>query len=253
MTAIPSPREKLRVLLTGAAGRIGQAMLKPMQELYELRTFDRASVPGDPGAVIGNLADRAALAKAMERIEVVLHLAANPHYWAQFDELLESNIIGAANLLEEACAAKVRRVVFASSIHAVYGYPPEHTVTAADLPRPKNLYGVSKVFGEALGRCYHDQRGLEFIALRIGHFAEYDAKRMKRPGEHRRIWLSPGDALRLFRCAIEKAGVGYAVVGATSRTEFEYLSLTPAKELLGYEPRDEAGPVGDSPPSCRAS
>jgi uronate dehydrogenase len=93
------------------------------------------------------------------------------------------------------------------------------------------------VFGEALGRVYHDRYGLEFIAIRIGAFQPYDTHHAGKPWMAQ-IWLSPRDCADLFQRAVETPGVGYAIVFGTSALPVEYLSHREAREVLGYEPHD---------------
>ena len=105
----------------------------------------------------------------MEGVEAVVHLAAEPGELA-FGELLGSNFTGTFNVFDAARRAGVRRVVFASSNHATGFYPAGERLTGVEPVRPDGLYGVSKVFGEALARMYCDRFGLEAICLRIGAF-----------------------------------------------------------------------------------
>lgn len=230
---------KLKVLLTGAAGMIGQQVLKPLQEAFELRTFDRRPVPGDPQALIGRLEDRASLRPALKGIEVVIHLAANPHGGAAIEDLIGPNVLGLDYLFQECRAARVRRVVFASTCQTVLNYPQDRMVEVTDPVRPCSVYGASKVFGEALGRFYHDCHGLEFVGLRIGGFAEYPPRPSKTNWGLNALWLSPPDAAQVLRLAAERPGVKFLIAFATSRCDPEYLSLKPAREGLGYEPHDD--------------
>ena len=107
-------------------------------------------------------------------------------------------------------------------------------------PSPITTYGVTKVFGEILGRHYHDQRGLEFIAIRIGAFQPYDSQWLKAERGPHNVWLSPKDLVQILTLAIEKEGIGYEVVNATSKPRREHLSLDEARAVLGYEPVDDA-------------
>jgi NAD+ dependent glucose-6-phosphate dehydrogenase len=228
---------KLKVLLTGAAGGVGQGLLAAFQERYELRTFDRRSVPRDARAVRGSLEDYEAVRKACAGCEVVVHLAANADNQARYEDLVGPNLTGVANVLRAASETQVRRVVFASTCHTVLGYPREQAVEPDDLPRPDHIYGVTKVFGEALGRYYHDRHGLEFVAVRIGKFATHPP-----PKEHatvRSLWLSPRDLVQVFRLAVEKPGLGYAIVFGTSQTDPERFLLRQTRERLGYAPQDD--------------
>lgn len=230
---------KLRVLLTGVSGMIGRALLPSFREAYELRTLDRQPIPEDPGMIVANLTDAAALHRACADIDVVVHLAAaSTDKFSFFEEIVPNNVIGLYNLLEAARQQSVRRVVFASTCQTVLRYPAGQAITVADPVRPQGPYGASKVFGEALGRVYHDKHGLEFIALRLGAYQPYNSARTNETWAQE-LWLSPGDCERLIRCAIEKPDVGFAIVFGTSHTVRERLSRREAREILGFEPQDQ--------------
>ncbi|MCS6776965.1 MAG: NAD(P)-dependent oxidoreductase [Chloroherpetonaceae bacterium] len=229
----------LRVLITGVGGRIGRHVVPALREIYQLKTLDRVPTPVAPDAVITDLQDRDILRTTMEQIDVVLHLAATSDEAPFVEDLVPNNVIGVYNVFQAAYEAGVRRIVFASTVQTVGMYPPDQTITISDPVRPNTLYGATKVLGEVMGRWYHDAHGMEFVGIRIGWFHPYDSPALRNHAGARSIWLSPRDAVRLFRCAIETPDVGYALVFGTSRTEFERLSLAPARELLGYEPEDD--------------
>jgi len=97
-------------------------------------------------------------------------MAGDPNPHATWRELREANIDGVYNIFVAAKAAGCRRVIHASSIHAVSGYPPDVQVKTSEPVNPGDLYGVSKCFGEALARYMAVQEGLSAITLRIGAF-----------------------------------------------------------------------------------
>lgn len=233
---------RLKILVTGAAGRIGRLLMASLEERHEMRGFDCAALKGTHSEV-GNLTDLAALRRAMEGADVVVHLAGTKKEAPFVDDLVPNNVIGLYNVFEAARDAGVRRIVFASSAQTVAAYPPAQKLTVADAPRPSSLYGATKALGETLGRFYFDKYDIEFVGIRIGWVLPPDDLILRRDGYGRQIWLSPADALRLFRCAIEKPDVGCAIVFGTSRTQGERLSLHEARELLGYEPQDDVGAI----------
>jgi uronate dehydrogenase len=225
-----------RLLVTGAAGRIGTSLRPALREdLEELRLSDIA--PLDELApqerfVRADIADLAALCAAAAGIDAIVHLGAVSTE-ASFTELVGPNLVGAFNAFEAARLEGVRRVVFASSNHATGFYPSDERISVADAVRPDGLYGVTKAYGEALGRMYADRFGLEVVCLRIGTWID-------RPTEVRHLstWLSPADGARLVRAALA-APVDFAVVYGVSANTRSYWDNSGAARL-GYEPEDDA-------------
>lgn len=231
---------RLKVLLTGAAGRIGPHILPAFLENYDLTVVDRKQVDGIDRMVITDLQDRDLLKRSMEGVDVVVHLAATSDEAEFVENLVPNNVVGTYNVIHAAHEARVRRVVFASTGQTVNRRVQSVPIHTADPPSPITTYGVTKVFGEILGRFYHDQHGMEFIALRIGAFQTYDSHWLKQERGPHNIWLSPRDLVRILQLSIEKPGIGYAVVFATSKPCVEILSLDEARAVLGYEPVDDA-------------
>jgi uronate dehydrogenase len=221
----------MTVLLTGAAGRIGQSLLPRLPAFgWQLRPFDRDAVPG---GVVGDITSPTDLDAAMSGVDAVVHLAGQPTE-APWPVIRDTNIDGTFQVFEAARRAGVRRVVYASSNHAV-GSTPLADDQPADLPpRPDTLYGVSKVFGEALGRYYVDRYGMRVACLRIGTFED-------RPSHPRSLgtWLSPDDAARLVDAALRSATLDYAIVWGISANTRRAWSLD-AGRAIGYEPQDDA-------------
>ena len=222
-----------RVLVTGAAGRIGSGFLRHAAGRYVLRATDRPSAAVDAEDFVpADLTDPAALARACEDVDTVVHLAADPRMEADWESLLPDNIVGCRNLFEAAHEAGCRRVVFASSVHAVSGYPADKQVSADDPLNPGNLYGVTKAFGETLGRFYAEQRGLSVIALRIGAF--YTGDQVPGPSPHNDfLHTAAADLYDIMIRAIEVRGVRYAVVNAISPQPGGRLDISATHALLG--------------------
>jgi uronate dehydrogenase len=231
------------VLLTGAAGGLGTLMrgLLPAYG-YELRLLDAVPVGGEPDAITADLADRAALREAVRGVDAVVHLA-GISLEASFDKILRANIEGTYNLYEAVREEGVRRVVFASSNHAVGYVPrpdgeapfaPEELIPVETRHRPDTFYGLSKCFGEDLAQLYWDRHGLETVSVRIGScFPEPTSVRMLS------VWMSPGDAARLFHAALTAEDVGHSVVYGSSANTRLWWDLTSAR-ALGYEPQDDS-------------
>ncbi|HIE53052.1 MAG TPA: NAD(P)-dependent oxidoreductase [Armatimonadetes bacterium] len=234
--------QRRKVLITGAAGRIGTAVREQWGERYQLRLFDRVPIPEAEEVITADLTDFEAVRRACEGMDAVLHLAANPSAQATFEELLGPNIIGTYNVFEAARQAGVRRMVFASTNRVVEGYGS--TYVTVDLPpRPRALYDVTKIFGEALGRYYAEFHGLSTVAVRIGGFQRPEwlrARGRSAPPQ----WVSPRDLADLFARAIEVEGITFAIVFGLSRQGASIRDLETGRRLLGYEPQDDARELG---------
>ncbi|MDT0265147.1 NAD(P)-dependent oxidoreductase [Streptomyces sp. DSM 44915] len=226
------------VLLTGAAGGVGTLMreLLPAHG-YRLRSLDLVPVPGEPDAVVADLADRDALREAVRGTDAILHLA-GISLESTFEKILRANIEGTYHLYEAAREEGVRRIVFASSNHAVGVTPwprPGEPPIPVDVPhRPDTFYGLSKCFGEDLAQLYWDKYGIETVSVRIGScFPKPTSVRMLS------VWLSPEDGARLFHTALSAPGVGHTVVYGSSANTRNVWDLSTA-EALGYVSADDS-------------
>lgn len=226
------------LLLTGAAGGIGTFLRASLPGYgYTLRLADLKPVEGPDGAgsLVFDLADADAVRSAVRGVDAVVHLG-GISLEARFEALLEANVRGTYHLYEAVRAEGVRRVVYASSNHAV-GYVPldgDGPIGSAIPARPDTYYGLSKAFGENLASLYADKYGVETVSIRIGScFAEPRTVRMLA------TWLSPADCARLIHAALTAPDVGHTVVNGISANTRAWWDLTTAR-ALGYEPRDDA-------------
>lgn len=230
-----------KVLVTGAAGRIGTAFRQMAPPHLRLRLADRQGtvLPDGPDTVRLDIADLDACRAACIDIDTVLHLAADASPEADFyGSLLDANIKGAFNVFRAAADAGCRRVVFASSAQTVEGYPKDRQVSVSDPVRPANLYGVTKCFGEALGSYFATQEGLSVIAVRIANFNAFSVGEVHSPRDVA-AFLSHGDAVQLLVRAIEAEDIGFTIVNGVSDNRYKRLGLDEARELLGYSPVDD--------------
>ena len=232
----------MTVLLTGASGLIGTAMAEQLPALgWQLRCFDRAGTERSD-FVRGNLTSPDDLDRALagdSAVTAIVHLAGQPTE-APWPAVREDNIEGTFQLFEAARRYAVPRVVFASSNHAVGFTPLTDELLPGDTPpRPDTLYGVSKVFGEALGRYYCDRYGMRVACLRIGTFAH-------RPPDRRALstWLSPGDCARLIDACLRAPELSYALLWGISANTRRRWSIEDAV-ALGYQPHDDAENYAD--------
>ena len=232
-----------KVLITGAAGRIGQVMRSGLKECYDLRLmYHRTVLEAEEGeeVVLGSVADLAAITEAVDGVDAVVHMAGDPETSATWESVLEKNIQG-VYCTYEACKNKgVKRVIFASTNHVTGFYELDGVYTTPEMPeRPDSLYGVSKAFGEDLGRYYVDQYGLEVICLRIGSFQPDSAVVERKSDRILSTWLSHRDCVQLVWRSIEvdqSFGIYYGISGNARA----YWDIQNARQELGYAPEDDA-------------
>jgi nucleoside-diphosphate-sugar epimerase len=232
------------VLVTGANGDVGRALIGSLAARYELRLatwqlardMPPAAWPAGCSITCVDIQDLDALTAAMKGIKAVVHLAGQREFAADWAELRGPNIDGVYNLFEAARRNNVAKVVFASSNHAT-GYLDEHRlwpIAETEPPRPDSLYGVTKAFGEVLGRYASDYHGMSVICLRLGWVLERPHNEMAL-----RMWLSPADLGRLVIGALEST-CRYGVYFGVSANRRRRWDLTQAERDLGYVPRDDS-------------
>lgn len=232
------------VLVTGAAGNVGQTVFAGLRPHYALRAFDLRPTPGADDMHVGDLADRAAVDRAMVGVDTVIHFGGCPRMEADFmRDLVKPNLEGVWHLLDAARLAGVKRFIFASSTNVAFGATGRPQLTT-DTVHVLNPYGATKAFGENLGRWFHDTYGMDFLAVRIGYFRGLYADPALREAWLHRIWLGPKDCAKFFRLAVAAPSFGYGIAYACSRCPENYLDLTSARALIGYEPEET---VPDAP------
>lgn len=254
------PDARLEIAVTGAEGLIGGVLRAHLCERYRIRALTRGPAPFASAVV--DLADLEGLTAAVQGADAVVHLAAASRVESAWPEVLDANLIGAYHLFEAARLAGVPRVVFASSNHVVgyheleaapgiYRRRGEALLDEATPPRPDSLYGVSKGFGELLGRYYSDRYAMQVVCLRLGSVLPGDdpegpappglppAQAAAWPERIRATWLSHRDCAQLVARAVE-ADVRFALVYGTSGNATRLWSLEAASRLLGYVPLDHA-------------
>lgn len=234
-----------KILLTGASGRIGQNYFREMCAAYDFTLIDinqpdyeinspHVFIQADlsvPGVAQRLLAD--------SEPDVIVHLAGIPDPDATFEKLLPANILSVTWLLEAASTINCRRFIFASSAQAIEGYPVDVQIHPGMAVAPANIYGVTKCYGEALCSFYATQHGLSCVALRIGAFEHKHADALKTARDYS-AWLSPKDAVSLITRAIEAENITFFIGYGISDNRFKRFDLSRTREVLGYQPVDDA-------------
>jgi nucleoside-diphosphate-sugar epimerase len=252
-----------KVLVTGSGGLIGRALFSELGDSFDFTGLDVVPVT-DTGVqvMVGNLSDLDSVQKAFEGIDAVVHLGADSNQNAPWSSVLPNNLIATRNVFEACRVAGVKRVVYASSNHAVgmhelddpysrirtgdySGVDPDnipqidHTVQI----RPDGQYGISKAFGEATGAYYAENFGLEVACLRIG-----TVNRDNRPMEVRQLatWCSHRDVLQLIQRCLEVQPLQFDIFYGVSNNKWRFWDIDHARKVLGYAPQDNGEDYRDS-------
>jgi uronate dehydrogenase len=226
-----------RLLLTGAAGGLGQALRPRLKANCKvLRSADRVAfgLAGEQEEfVLADLADASAVMGMMQGVDAVVHLG-GVSTEAAFEPILQGNILGVYNLYEAARKQGVKRIVFASSNHVTGFYKQSETINASHPPRPDSLYGVSKAFGEDLSRFYFDRYGIETACVRIGSsFPEPKDRRMLA------TWLSFDDLHRLITACLTTPVLGHSIIFGMSDNAVTWWDNSQANHV-GYKAQDSS-------------
>jgi uronate dehydrogenase len=237
------PSDRPPVLVTGAHGRIGRRFVAAAHERYRLRLVDQqpaadAGLPADAEFRQVDLGDLPGLTRACGGMDTVVHLAADPSPTATWDELVSANIRNTYHCFIAAKAAGCRRVVLASSIHAVSGYPMDRQVHASDPVNPGDLYGVSKCFAEALARYMAEQEDLSALVVRIGAFQDLESARSDTDFNMAGSFCSHHDCVQLLMRCVADTRLQFAILHALSDNGHNRMDISQTRELAAFSPRD---------------
>jgi uronate dehydrogenase len=233
---------KQKLLITGAAGRIGQRLTTHWRDRYDFVLTDKRVLETTHGFPFteANLSDLEGIRPLFAGVHTVIHLANDANPKAAWESLLPNNVIANYNVFQAALEQGCKRVIFASSVNAVANYPADVQVKP-DMPvAPPNLYGATKAWGEALGRFYADQKGLGVICLRLGWVTDKDNKQLVPDFPLLDIALTYDDLLRLFDACMAATSVRFGLFHGISDNRFKRLDISDTRRVLGYEPQDDA-------------
>lgn len=257
------------MLVTGATGQVGYMVFERLlsqPDKYEVYGLDRKEMPSErvPGSwnlglpqdrfQVCDLSDFDSVASAVDGMDVVAHLGADPE-GREWDSVLNNNIIGTYNVFEASRQAGVRRIVGASSIMVSEGHreqepylammerrhddiPDQFEMISSAIPaEPRGIYAASKVWLESMARIYSNRHGMSCIAIRIGQ-VERDRPR---PPQGADIYVSQRDITQIWEKAIDAPEhVKFGIFYGMSNNDLRWTDISDAEAVLGYVPEDRA-------------
>ena len=225
------------VLITGATGDVGTHLARELAAKYKLRLSDRRPLKAKNfiKADISKMADALRITKG---VDAIVHLGGYS-VEGPWEAILQANIVGCYNVFEAARRNGVKRIVFPTSNHATGFYRRDQTIDHRVYPKPDGRYGVSKVFGEALGSLYADKYGMQVFMMRIGNVnpAPLDKRRLS-------LWISPRDIAQLVSIGIDHPGIKFEIVYGVSGNKRNWYDNSNATRL-GYRPQDDSEPFAE--------
>lgn len=244
-----------KVLITGMSGLIGGILKAQWEDKYQLSALNRRPIPGVE-CHQADVSDLDAIQPAFNGKDVVVHLAAIADFKAPWEEVLKHNVIGTYNVFEAARRAGVKRVIYGSSGQVFWGWEreiPYNAILAGRYedvpsdwrklpsdarPRPANLYGCSKVWGEALASSYADAYDMSMICVRIFHVTSENRPILKRDIS---TWCSHRDIGQLFdKCLGLPDEVRFEILQGVSRNKWFHFDTAGTREKTGFEPLDSS-------------
>ena len=232
-----------RILVTGAAGEIGQAIRPYLEQNYILRAYDRRTAPGYSDAILGNICDLSTLAAAMKEVDAVLHLAypidETDNSW---DTVLNIGLDGTHNVFEAAVENGIGKIIYASTLKTNrWDRGDTGLFTTKDQPTPMDLYAGGKLMAENLALTYTTLNpGLDIVCLRIAHFRRLPLIANRRFDLDHLGWCHPEDLAQLVNQCITTPGLGFQVFYAVSCAGAGTWDIQTAHRRVDYRPKHNA-------------
>lgn len=233
------------IVITGSKGLIGNVIIPSLRSDFIVYQIDkrRCNEVRYFKADISNIKQLNKVFQQTKKVNAIVHLAADSRAEADWNSVLENNIIGTRNVFECARYYKISKVIFASSNRVTEGYEKNNffnkkqLIKITDAVRPNRNYATSKMFGETIARQYYELYGISFICLRIGSvLADDDPSYNPR---HLKTWLSHRDLIQLF-CKSLLSKVPFGIYYGVSNNKGRFWDISNAKKDLGYAPQDDA-------------
>lgn len=232
-----------KILITGGFGKIAKHFVQNFAHEYGITVADirvnNETFRDKVQIEEADLMDFAVCSKLCMDIDTVIHLAGIVDPVSESDSVLETNMKMTQNIFKAAVEAKCKRLIFASSAQTIESYPADVQVHKNMPVKPKNVYGVSKCFGEALAAYHAYNYSISAICLRIGayeipqDFIEMNARDLS-------AFLHPDDFNQLLIGCIETENINYEILNAISNNRYKRLDITESIEKVGYRPKADA-------------
>ena len=226
-----------RIVLTGASGRLGSYLREPLSKITKkLVSTDKEDI----GKTLHNevfkklnIKNFKEVNKILKKTDLIIHFGAYSNE-GPFLEILDSNILGTYNIWKSAKKNKIKRIIFASSIHSVGMYRANETINHKVMHKPDTFYGLSKCFGENLAQMYWDKCGIECLTIRILSCAKVTSKRSLS------TWLSYDDLIRIVIQSTKIKKLGFEIIYGVSNNKRLNVDNTNATKKLKINIKDNA-------------
>jgi nucleoside-diphosphate-sugar epimerase len=235
---------KPKILIIGSKGVIGKILTGALSNRFDIYGIDmkEGNERNYFRADISNYEDLDEIFKKIGCIDCIVHLAGNPNQNASWESVLKNNIIGTRNIYECAKEHRIKKVVFASSIHVLNALrklrePSQPRITVDHLFCTDSDYGSSKAFGEIIARQYFERYKIKSVCLRIGCVLRDDDPTGK--ADLLNIWLSHRDLVELIERSV-RSDIKFGIYYGVSNNKENSFDISNAQKELGYRPKDDA-------------
>ena len=226
-----------KIVLTGASGRLGSYLREPLSKITKkLVSTDKEDI----GKTLHNevfkklnIKNFKEVNKILKKTDLIIHFGGYSNE-GPFQEILDSNILGTYNIWKSAKRNKIKRIIFASSIHSVGMYRANETINHKVMHKPDTFYGLSKCFGENLAQMYWDKCGIECLTIRILSCAKVTSKRSLS------TWLSYDDLIRIVIQSTKIKKLGFEIIYGVSNNKRLNVDNTNATKKLKINIKDNA-------------
>ena len=226
-----------KIVLTGASGRLGSYLREPLSKITKkLVSTDNEDI----GKTLHNevfkklnIKNFKEVNKILKKTDLIIHFGAYSNE-GPFQEILDSNILGTYNIWKSAKKNKIKRIIFASSIHSVGMYRVNEVINHKVMHKPDTFYGLSKCFGENLAQMYWDKCGIECLTIRILSCAKVTSKRSLS------TWLSYDDLIRIVIQSTKIKKLGFEIIYGVSNNKRLNVDNSNATKKLKINIKDNA-------------